>query len=81
LLLRAIQGIAPDEKLDADAGLLRALIEIDEFKHGARSIANLWTLMKNRGHAKVRRSDLPPREQLSLHVDYEKFIALIEKSR
>ncbi len=80
LLLRAIDGVSPDEKLDADEGLLRAFIEIDEFKHGARSVATLWTLMKNRGQAKIRRSDLPPREQMSLHVNYEDFMKLIENN-
>ena len=79
LLLRALAKLGLNERLDMDEGLLRALLEINEFKHGARSIATLWTLMKNRGFGTIRRSDLPPKEQLSLHVDYDEFIKLLER--
>jgi hypothetical protein len=67
------------EKLGIDRGLLTAFIEIDRYKHGARSLETILLLSKRDGAKTLRRSDLPPREQMSLHVEYDKFIDLVNR--
>ena len=79
LLMRVILEYFGNEKLDIDRGLLTAFIEIDKYKHGARSLETILLLSKRVGAKAMRRSDLPPREQMSMHVDYEKFIDLVNR--
>lgn len=79
LLMRVMLKYFGNEKLDIDRGLLTAFIEIDRYKHGARSLETILLLSKCVGANYLRRSDLPPREQMSLHVDYDKFIDLVNR--
>jgi len=79
LLMRVMLGYSEDDPLGIDSGLLTAFIEIDKYKHGARSLETILLLSKRVGSKTLRRSDLPPREQMSLHVDYDQFIGLINR--
>ena len=79
LLMRVMLGYDKNKKLDIDSGLLTALLEIDEYKHGARSLETILTLSKREDSNHLRRSDLPPREQMSLHVDYDDFLDLVNR--
>ncbi|MBU0988432.1 MAG: ATP-binding protein, partial [Proteobacteria bacterium] len=79
LLMRVLLEYFGNEKLDIDSGLLTAFIEIDRFKHGTRSLETILLLSKRVGAKALRRSDLPPREQMSLHVDYDEFIDLVNR--
>jgi hypothetical protein len=79
LLMRVMLEYVENEKLDIDKGLLTAFIEIDKYKHGARSLETILLLSKQAGVKTLRRSDLPPREQMSLHIDYDKFIDLVNR--
>ena len=79
LLMRVMLEYSKNDKLDIDKGLLTAFIEIDKYKHGARSLETILLLTKRDGAKTLRRSDLPPREQMSLHVNYDKFIDLVNR--
>jgi RyR domain/ATPase family associated with various cellular activities (AAA) len=79
LLMRVMLGYSEDDPLGIDSGLLTAFIEIDKYKHGARSLETILLLSKRDGAKTLRRSDLPPREQMSLHVNYDKFIDLVNR--
>ena len=73
ILLRAFLGYKEEKENDClkiDMGLLEALIRIDEYMHGARSMEKLLTLIRERnGDGPIRRSSLPPDHILALYVD------------
>ncbi len=80
LLLRVMAGISGNDPLKIDSGLLNAFLKIKEFKHGARSMETLVALISGgEGKEGLMRSKLPPKEQISLHVDYDEFLALIQQ--
>lgn len=79
LLLRANFDLKEDEELDIDKGLLNAFLEIDKFEHGARSMETLALLTKGAKKSGLRRSDLPPEEQMSIHVKYDAFMNIIKR--
>ena len=79
LLMRVMLKYFGNEKLVIDSGLLTAFIKIEKYKHGARSLETILLLSKRDGAKALRRSDLPPREQMSLHVNYDKFIDLVNR--
>lgn len=79
LLLRAVLELGKDEELDIDKGLLNAFLEINQYKHGARSLETLLLLSKGVKKSGLRRSDIPTAEQMSIHVDYEKFMDLVKR--
>jgi hypothetical protein len=79
LLLRSQFGLQDDEKLDIDAGLLSAFLEIGEYRHGARSMDKIIEHVKTRSRGgRVRPSHLPPDELLDLYVDAAEFYRLLE---
>jgi hypothetical protein len=78
LLIRAMLGLKPEQTLEIDQGVLTALLEIDCYKHGARSLETVLNLTK-RDSSHLLRSNLPPEEQLSLHVEYDKFKTLVNR--
>ena len=64
--------------LNIDHGVLRALLKISEYKHGARSIESLISMSQLTGKTIFERSCLPPDAQLNLHVDGQMFLALVQ---
>ncbi len=80
LILRAILGLSDSEPLEADCGLLNALLKISHYRHGARSLETIVQLT-TRGGKKLMRSNLPPLEQLELHVDPEEFMKLVTEDQ
>ena len=77
LLLRVHLGIAEKAPLTIDSGLLSAFLEIDEYRHGARSLEKIAEQIRLASRTgEFTRSDLPSRSQLNLHVDAEKFLQL-----
>src|SRR5262249_44722908 len=54
-------------RLDIDPDLLNALLEIDRYTHGARSLEKLVLPLKSSGGA-IRSSWLPPPARLAMHV-------------
>jgi hypothetical protein len=81
LLMRATGGFvgsAQDDEMDIDGGLLSAFLEIGRYEHGARSLETIMKLTRSAGQHGIRRSALPPEDQLSLHVDAEEFMELVD---
>jgi hypothetical protein len=64
-----------------DPGLLRAFLQVKEYKHGARSIKAIITMSRIAGKTIFERSSLPPQKQLSLHVDGNEFFDLCSTVR
>ncbi len=79
LILRVILQLNDNEEMDIDRGLLTALLEIDMYKHGSRSLEKMVLQTKGSGPNGLSRSNLPSSEQLSLHVDYDNFIGLVNR--
>ena len=79
LLVRSVLKYYKDEILDIDKGVLNALLEIDKYKHGARSLETILLLANRAANNCIRRSDLPPREQMELHVNYEVFMKIVKR--
>ncbi|MBN1321820.1 MAG: AAA family ATPase [Thermoleophilia bacterium] len=84
LLMRSAAGyVGPAERdvMDIDSGLLSAFLEVRRYEHGARSLETILGLTKSTGLSGLKRSALPPEEQLSLHVDYDEFMNLVDRDR
>ncbi len=79
LLLRVAMEHLKDEALDIDRGLLTAFLEIDTYKHGARSLETIANLTNRENTKVLRRSTLPPEEHMTIHVDYNKFLSLVHR--
>lgn len=65
-----------DERLEIDPGVLAALLEVSDYKHGARSLNKILeplSAARKGSLAPLRRSLLPAPNQLSPHVDSEEF--------
>jgi hypothetical protein len=60
-----------------DAGVLRALIKVPGYKHGARSIEAIIDMSMLNGRTRWEQAFLPAKEQLKLHVDDETFSRLV----
>jgi hypothetical protein len=81
LLMRATGGYvgaAENAEMDIDGGLLSAFLEISRYEHGARSLETVMKLTRSSGQPGLRRSGLPPEDQLSLHVDADEFMGLVD---
>jgi hypothetical protein len=75
-MLRSELRLSPTDKLEIDRGLLRALLRVSEYRHGARSLSKLLEPLRAARPAFLNRSLTPPRNQLALHVDAEQFLTL-----
>jgi hypothetical protein len=67
-----------EPRLQIDEGVLRAFLEIGEYIHGARSMEAIVQMSTLAGKPRFERSSLPARQQLALHVDADKFLALVQ---
>ena len=67
------------ERVRIDPGVLRALIKIPEFKHGARSMEAILDMSLLAGRECFEQASLPSAEQLKLHVDAEMFMRLVAR--
>ena len=65
--------------LQIDNGVLRAFLMVKKYKHGIRSIESVITMSQLAGETSYQRSSLPPERQLDLHVDGQKFMALVHE--
>jgi hypothetical protein len=65
--------------LNIDSGVLRALLEVPEYKHGVRSMESLIAMSRLGGRTRFERSSLPAELQLDLHVDAQSFLALVQQ--
>jgi hypothetical protein len=60
-----------------DPGVLRALIKVPRYKHGARSVEAVIDMSMLTGRSSFEQAALPSGEQLRLHVDSELFSRLV----
>ena len=67
------------ELLNIDRGVLRALLKIGMYKHGARSIESLLAMSQLTNKTIFERSCLPSESQLDLHVDGKRFLSLVQQ--
>jgi hypothetical protein len=65
--------------LKIDRGVLRALLKIGMYKHGARSIESLLAMSQLANKTIFERSCLPSESQLDLHVDGKSFLSLVQQ--
>lgn len=66
-------------RVKIDLGILRALLNTQRFKHGVRSIESILAMSNLAGKESFERSDLPPQDQLDLHVEGREFLALVQE--
>lgn len=71
----------PDGKgsLRIDEGVLRAFLEVGQYRHGIRSMESVIAMSQLAGKASFERSSLPAEVQLDLHVDGQEFLALVRQ--
>ncbi len=67
------------DMLNIDRGVLRAMLKIGLYKHGARSIESLIAMSQLTGKTTFERSSLPPEAQLNLHVDGPVFLSIVQQ--
>jgi len=79
LLQKAPHLFDGNGRLQIDPDVLRALIKIAEYRHGARSLEAILDMSLLAGHHIFEQSILPPSSQLELHVDAEQFSRLIAR--
>lgn len=72
------RNVSGTKRLSIDAGVLRALLRISQYKHGARSIESLVSMSSLAGHTTYQRSSLPPEAQLDLHVPGIEFLSHVQ---
>ncbi|MBL9151868.1 MAG: AAA family ATPase [Verrucomicrobiales bacterium] len=69
------------KKLRIDPGVLRAMLNIGEYRHGIRSMEAIIGMSRLAGRSCFDLSALPPKDQLDLHVDSDEFLYLAERER
>ena len=80
LLIRSLLKLEDDERLDIDSGILSAMLELNRYKHGARSLEKIEALMSQEGRVKaIRRSSLPPRDLMEMHADYAALVEIANR--
>ena len=76
LMIRAELKCGWDEKLDLDEGLVNALLKVDTYTHGARSLSKVLQPLLAARPRPLRRSLSLPVSQLDMHVEAREFVAL-----
>jgi len=79
ILKRNVPDLFAKDKLNIDSGVLRALIQTREYRHGVRSIESVIAMSQLAGKKSFERSSLPSETQLELHVDGQNFLALVQQ--
>jgi len=64
-------------RVGIDPGVLRALIKISKYEHGARSMEAILDMSLLAGRDRFEQASLPSAEQLKLHVDADMFSRLV----
>ena len=80
LLIRVAVGLFGNERLAIDRGMLSALLEVNEYRHGARSLVRIVSQLQNRmERGRITRSDLPADSILSMDVSLTKFNDILNR--
>jgi hypothetical protein len=80
-----LKNIAPslcrdNERALIDPGVLNAFLRVNKYRHGARSMEAVISMSLLAGLDRFERSGLPSPAQLSLHVDANDFIRLLNET-
>jgi hypothetical protein len=78
LLIRSYLGCKAAEKVNIDPHLLHALLSVNQYRYGARSLEKLIALLRGDKERVLRRSNLPRPEQLAMYVDVAEFTKLMQ---
>lgn len=65
-------------RIDMDPGVLKALLRVDTYRHGARSMEAILASSQLSDRTRFDLSCLPPENLLDLHVDARRFMALAQ---
>lgn len=68
-----------DKNIRIDEDVLRALLLVPKYKHGARSMNAVLNMSMLNGRNRFEKAALPSPEQLSLHVDQDIFMNILER--
>lgn len=80
VMLRGQAGLRGTAPFNIDPALLAALLEIDFYRHGARSMEKIIEQVKSKARGgRMRLSHLPPDDILDLHVDADAFRTLLDR--
>jgi hypothetical protein len=83
MILRSIMMVKCPQIFDElgnahiDPGVLRALIKVNDYKHGVRSMEAVLEMSLLSERCEFEPAALPPRDQLNLHVDADHFLRLV----
>jgi hypothetical protein len=81
LLIRGQLRLEPNAQLGIDADLLRALLLVPRYRHGARSLEKLVKSLAAAPGEPLRRSALPSPALLGMYVDAGEFNRLLDAGR
>jgi len=84
ILLRSLLGMVgqkKDQRLEMDYGLLCAMLEVDRYTDGSRSMEKLVTALKDGGGETIVPSSLPGNDILRMNVDPAAFRAAMVRAR
>jgi len=79
MLERNAGHLVSNGEVKIDEGVLRALLLVRSYHHGARSMESILNMSQLDGKARFERSSLPTKAQLDLHVDGQNFLALVHQ--
>lgn len=79
LLIRGQLRYKDGAVLDIDPNLAAALLLVPEYLHGSRSMEKLAGPLGGRPGERLRRSALPPQDQIRMHVNPEAFADLLDR--
>ena len=68
-----------NKRLHIDHGILAAFIEIDSYIHGSRSLEKIVDQMKHPNQEFIYKSDFPPAQLISTHVDTGQFMKIMNR--
>ncbi len=77
LLKKAEPLFDKDCRLRIDEGILRAFLEVSQYRHGARSMESIIDMSALSGKLMFERSCLPAPHQLDLHVNAQEYLTLV----
>ena len=68
-----------NKRLHIDHGILAAFIEIESYIHGSRSLEKIVGQMKHPDQEFIYKSDFPPAQLISTHVDTGRFMKIMNR--
>lgn len=79
-LRSAVEGPGP-ERVRIDPGVLRALLHVSRYRHGARSLAAIFEMCELGCRSTFDMSALPPFHELDMHLPADEFMFLLARER